>query len=710
MAVKVEDLVAELRLDVKNFKGQINNLSKQVDGASKKMSASVGSVSSAFSVLKTAIIGLGLGRLATSIVRTTMDFEKFNASLAAVTGNQQDARKEMQYITSLVRRMGLDFNTAADSYIKLAAAAKGTAINSQQVKDIFEAVSMASVALGLDAQTAQGALVAISQMMSKGKVTAEELRGQLGERLPGAMNIMAKALGVTLQELDKMMVSGELLASNVLPKFASELKNAYGQASQVETAMKAFNRLNTEWTLLKNMLGTSGIVGALSDAVEILTSFIGLLTGNEIAGANRNARNIAMIFVETARAIALATVKVAEFADKIGTGVKLAIAKAKLALEEYYLQKKVMERDEMRGKAWRDPSVLDPEVESLWDRVKAANKEVGRLMDELDRKSEPVKDSIKDINTEYDKWISKVYEVYNAALKAKAAQEESTRAGMYSYPTNETMTYKVPFGFESLSDVDEAVSKSVEAMKKLISERNKMTDATFQAEMDAAKYTAQASDMIIAEYEGRKNALIAEHQWEVNNKDLLNRQLIALEEQKQGELKRLREEEFKTGVAGAGAFFNDMMTLTAGHNKKMFRIAKAGAIATATINMAQGISEALKLGPILGPVLAAAQAAAFLVQLKRIQETEIQGYAMGGRPRAGVPAIVGERGPEMFIPDQPGTIVPNDKLGAMGSKTVNINFSINAVDSRGVSQVLQDQRNTIIGIIRKHMSDRGRTI
>lgn len=709
MTVKVEDLVAELKLDVRNFKGQINNLSKQVDGASKKMSASVGGVSNAFGLLKTAIIGLGLGRLAVSIVRTTMDFEKYNAALVAVTGNQQDAGKEMTYIIGLVRRLGLDLNTATDSYIKLAAAAKGTAINSDQVKQIFEAVSMAATALGLDAATAQGALVAISQMMSKGKVTAEELRGQLGERLPGAMNIMAKAMGVTLEQLDKMMVSGELVAANVLPKFAAELKNVYGQASQVETAMKAFNRLNTEWTLLKNMLGTSGIVGVLSDAVDILTSFIGLLTGNEIAGANRNARNIAMIFVETARAIALATVKVAEFADKMGTRVKLAIARARLALEEFYLQKKVMERDEMRGKIWRDPSVLDPEVESLWDRVKAANKDVGALLDELDRKSEPVVESLKEINTEYDEWIGKVYKVYNAALKAKKAQEEAVRGSMYSPPTNETITSKVPFGFDTLSDVDEAVSKSAEAFKKLISERDKMVDATFQSEMDAAKYTAQASDMIIAEYEGRKNALIAEHRWEVDNKDLLNRQLIALEEAKQGELRALREEEWKTAIAGAGSFFSDVMTLTAGHNRKMFKIAKAGALATATVNMAQGISEALKMGPFLGPIMAAAQFAAFMVQIKRIQETEIQGYAMGGRPRPGVPAIVGERGPELFIPDRPGTVVPNAQLVG-GKNEVNINFRVQAIDSRDVIQTLRDQSGTIVGIMKKYMNDRGRMI
>jgi len=77
---------------------------------------------------------------------------------------------------------------------------------------------------------------------------------------------------------------------------------------------------------------------------------------------------------------------------------------------------------------------------------------------------------------------------------------------------------------------------------------------------------------------------------------------------------------------------------------------------------------------------------------------------MGGRYRATggetVGYTVGEQGPELFIPDRPGTIVPADDTANMMSGATNVNFSINAVDAQGVEEVLMSQRGNIIGMIR----------
>ena len=66
--------------------------------------------------------------------------------------------------------------------------------------------------MGLSVENQERAFLALNQMMSKGTVQAEELRGQLGEALPGAFGIMAKAVGVTEKELQNMMKAGEVLA------------------------------------------------------------------------------------------------------------------------------------------------------------------------------------------------------------------------------------------------------------------------------------------------------------------------------------------------------------------------------------------------------------------------------------------------------------------------------------------------------------------
>ena len=103
--------------------------------------------------------------------------------------------------------------------------------------------------MGLSVENQQRAFLALNQMMSKGTIQAEELRGQLGEALPGAFGIMAKAVGVTEQELAKMMKAGQLLASDVLPKFARQLEKTYGieTLTRVENLTGSQNRLTNAW-------------------------------------------------------------------------------------------------------------------------------------------------------------------------------------------------------------------------------------------------------------------------------------------------------------------------------------------------------------------------------------------------------------------------------------------------------------------------------
>lgn len=82
----------------------------------------------------------------------------------------------------------------------------------------------------------------------------------------------------------------------------------------------------------------------------------------------------------------------------------------------------------------------------------------------------------------------------------------------------------------------------------------------------------------------------------------------------------------------------------------------------------------------------------------------------GAKYRAGggnVGLMVGEQGPEMFIPDRPGTIVPADDTQGLGGRPVNVNFSIQAIDSAGVQDLLMVQRGNIIGMIREAANSHG---
>lgn len=67
--------------------------------------------------------------------------------------------------------------------------------------------------------------------------------------------------------------------------------------------------------------------------------------------------------------------------------------------------------------------------------------------------------------------------------------------------------------------------------------------------------------------------------------------------------------------------------------------------------------------------------------------------------------IVGEQGPELFVPEVPGRVVPNDDIEA-GAAT-NVSFNINTIDASGVEDMLLNQQGNIIGMIRQAANSYG---
>ena len=81
--------------------------------------------------------------------------------------------------------------------------------------------------------------------------------------------------------------------------------------------------------------------------------------------------------------------------------------------------------------------------------------------------------------------------------------------------------------------------------------------------------------------------------------------------------------------------------------------------------------------------------------------------ANGGAVSKGKPVLVGERGAEIFVPNSTGQIVQNAR--GQGGGGVNVNFTINTIDSRGFSDALQENRGTITGIINNALAEKGRS-
>ena len=145
---------------------------------------------------------------------------------------------------------------ATQQFTKLNAAARASGFTVQEVEEVYRGLAAANTALGGDSQKLQGILLATQQVFSKGKVQAEELRGQIGERLPGAFALFAKAVGKTPAELDKALERGEVSLEDFVTFARSLLERYEGDAKKLADAPEnAAARLKLAMDNLKNAMG-----------------------------------------------------------------------------------------------------------------------------------------------------------------------------------------------------------------------------------------------------------------------------------------------------------------------------------------------------------------------------------------------------------------------------------------------------------------------
>lgn len=223
-----------------------------------KLRVELGDMFGALSTLATGVKAHAVGMLAfgaaaamagKQVLDASLQMDRLNKAYATITGSSSAAQNQLDYMYDVTQRLGLQFQGTAEAAKGFFAAGKDSALKAH-LNGIFESVSMAGSALALSKDQMDGVFLALGQMISKGKVQAEELRGQLGERLPGAFDMAAKAMGVTTAKLDDMLKKGQVTAEEMLPKLAKVLHDdfAVAAAEASQGLQGQLNRLSTEWT------------------------------------------------------------------------------------------------------------------------------------------------------------------------------------------------------------------------------------------------------------------------------------------------------------------------------------------------------------------------------------------------------------------------------------------------------------------------------
>lgn len=208
-------------------------------------------------------------------------------TLKNVSSSMQEFAQSERWITDLGNKYGQSINNLEQSFGKFLAASRGAGVEIDTVKNIFQGLTQAVSSFGLSASDANLAFLAVEQMMGKGVVSAEELRRQLGERIPTAMTAMARAVGEqygtdgSVAALQQKLKAGAINSAEVMEVFVQKLKELSG-TPDVDNLETSYTRLGNR---LREIVLDWDITGKLKTAVDVISGLLGLLKDHFLAFA-----------------------------------------------------------------------------------------------------------------------------------------------------------------------------------------------------------------------------------------------------------------------------------------------------------------------------------------------------------------------------------------------------------------------------------------
>ena len=243
-------------------------------------------------------VGQFTGALA-EVAQYDAALEKQRKALKLVIGNTDQYNKAQAFLAKTSKDLAIPQDVIVRQFTSLTASVKGAGLSVDDAKESFLAIASGIRGTGGSLEDMKSAMRATSQVFSKGKVSAEELRQQLGERLPGAFTLFAESMGKTPAELDKALEQGKVTLEDFLG-FSQKLFDEYGENAKIlaQAPESAGDRLQTEISNLKDNLGDllrpigaefqavfGDIVRIINNAITAFKKFMGIGLENAISKA-----------------------------------------------------------------------------------------------------------------------------------------------------------------------------------------------------------------------------------------------------------------------------------------------------------------------------------------------------------------------------------------------------------------------------------------
>lgn len=240
--------------------------------------------------LTAAYVGLfGVINEAKSSLEAVTTMQGINNRLAVAFGDEPAVvAAELGRLRAETDRLGISLKESGEAYSKFAIASRSAGMSADETFFIFSKFAEISRVYKLTGEQQGRVFKALEQMMSKGKISAEELNQQLGDVLPGAVPIFTKAIygaASATAQLNKDMANGKLSSKNLLlvaKEVGEQVKSRVEQASQ--SWQSELDRMGNAVLEFRNQVGESGFAEAMSELARSVTSALRSDEGKKFAG------------------------------------------------------------------------------------------------------------------------------------------------------------------------------------------------------------------------------------------------------------------------------------------------------------------------------------------------------------------------------------------------------------------------------------------
>ena len=655
---------------------------------------------SAAKIAGSAIAAIGVGRALRSLITVGQEVESLGLRFKFLFGSAQEGAKAFDNLTKFASKVPFSLGEISRASGNLAVVAK----DAEELSTILEITGNVAAVTGLDFQTTasqiqrafSGGIAAADVFRERGvrsllgfqegaTATAEQTRAAFakvfgkGGEFGTATTEFAQTLAGTLSMLGDKLFKFQDVASR---SFFDELKKQLGD-------LNAFFDENSDTIdSYAKALGQG-----LGTAIVQVGKFLKVLADNadlvKLALESIIVLGAAKVFYDISRAIQAATVSMLAFNAATRVNIVLALASGLISLLGYLTLTK--EKTDEYSESLNEHGDIMDDIDKIW----------ANTIPTLDHQAEAVKnvgDEIIDLNALYYEFSSATQQ---AAENTKYLQAELD---------------KIRINYDNLKGANKSFVEELlrlgetshEKIMRIEAERfEKLKKLYEDGEINAREYE-ELKTQITKEGIRAREELAKQEAQKADERHKKNLELI-----KQGKLEEINAEEMtgkqKSEIVKATGMkmLGDMAT----YNKKAFEAYKAVQIAEALIGAKASIvgsyAAGAKIGgPILGAIFAAGAAAATLAQVNAIRQMQYPGREKGGMIASGKSYLVGEAGPEIITAGSNGYVTPNNMLGGGGE--VTINFNVTATDAASFDQLLQERRDTIVGVINQALAEKGR--